>query len=108
VLPLRSELLGQLARYIAANRILDIKPLFSIKHARLFQIVQAACLAAGVDRARSHPHVFRHSFAVHCVVKRIPIPIINDWLGHGAIENTLIYCRVVAGDARHFYDELPF
>ena len=107
-IPLKPGLLGELARHIAAQRIEERAPIFGIRRTRAFQIIQRACLAAGIERSRSHPHVFRHAFAVSCVLQGVPVPVLNAWLGHAGLESTLIYSKVLAVDARRFHDALIF
>ncbi|HHT9118384.1 MAG TPA: tyrosine-type recombinase/integrase, partial [Candidatus Hypogeohydataceae bacterium YC38] len=67
-----------------------------------------ACSKAGIDRDRSHPHTFRHSFAVHCVLSGVPLPVLKKWLGHSSISRTMIYCQVLARDTREFYERVAF
>ena len=107
-IPLKAGLLGELARHIAARRIDEGAPIFGIRRTRAFQIIQRACLAAGIERSRSHPHVLRHAFAVACVLQGVPVPVLNAWLGHAGLESTLIYSKVLAVDARRFHDALTF
>jgi site-specific recombinase XerD len=107
-IPLKPGLLGELARHIAANKIGEGERVFAFGRTRAFQIVRAACLAAGIERARSHPHVLRHSFAIACVLQGVPIPVLNAWLGHAGLEATLIYSKVLAVDSRQFHDRMAF
>ncbi len=108
VVPLQPSLLGELARYIATQKTDDKGRLFPLTRFRVFQIVKGACQKAGINDDRAHPHTFRHSFAVHCVLHGVPVLVLNEWLGHSNIENTLIYTKVLAADSRQFYDKLPF
>jgi len=36
----------------------------------------------------------RHSFAIHCLMKKIPITLIKKWLGHSSLATTSIYLNV--------------
>ncbi|MEF9864679.1 MAG: tyrosine-type recombinase/integrase, partial [Christensenellaceae bacterium] len=38
-----------------------------------------------------HPHVFRHSRAMHLYQHGMPLALISQWLGHANVETTLIY-----------------
>ena len=107
-IPLKPGLLGELARHIASRKIGEEEPIFSIKRTRAFQIIQRACLAAGIERSRSHPHSLRHSFAIACVLQGVPVPVLNAWLGHAGLESTLIYSKVLAVDSRQFHDRMSF
>lgn len=107
-IPLKPGLLGELARHIAGRKVGEQESIFGIRRTRAFQIIQRACLAAGIERSRSHPHVLRHAFAVACVLQGVPVPVLNAWLGHAGLESTLIYSKVLAVDARRFHDALVF
>lgn len=108
IIPLKAGLLGELARHIAARKVGEGERIFAITRGRVFQIVRAACEAAGIERSRSHPHVLRHAFAVQCVLGGVPVPVLNQWLGHAGLEATLIYSKVLARDSRQFHDRLAF
>jgi len=107
-IPLKPGLLGELARHVASRKIGEHTPLFPIRRTRSFQIIQRACLAAGIERSRSHPHVFRHSFAIACVLQGVPVPVLNQWLGHAGLESTLVYSKVLAVDSRQFHERMAF
>lgn len=40
-----------------------------------------------------HPHLFRHTRAMHLYKHGMPLSIISQWLGHSDIETTLIYAN---------------
>lgn len=43
--------------------------------------------------SKVHPHMFRHSKAMHMLAANIPIVYIRDFLGHEDISTTMIYAR---------------
>ena len=43
--------------------------------------------------SKVHPHIFRHSKAMHMLAVDIPIVYIRDFLGHENISTTMIYAR---------------
>ena len=107
-IPIQSGLVGLLGAYMAQNQLKRDDEIFSFTRQRAYQLVQGAVLAAGLDKERGHPHVFRHSFAVHAVLAGVPILVIKEWLGHTNIQSTLVYLKVLGVDTRHFYDNLHF
>lgn len=40
-----------------------------------------------------HPHLFRHSRAMHLYMAGVPLPLIAEWLGHSRMETTQIYAQ---------------
>lgn len=42
----------------------------------------------------THPHVLRHSKAVHMLEAGVPLIYIRDFLGHASVKTTEIYARV--------------
>lgn len=105
--PAKAPLLGELARYIASNRVADDKRIFPITRFRVDQIVRKASRAAGITDRRAHAHTFRHSLGVH-LIQRLPITAVKEVLGHASIENTLVYTRLVAQDVRRYFNDIEF
>ncbi|MBI5286724.1 MAG: tyrosine-type recombinase/integrase [Deltaproteobacteria bacterium] len=107
-IPFNGSLSGILGSYIAQKGLRGRDRLFPITRQRAFQVVGEACSKAGIERDRSHPHTFRHSFAIHCVLSGAPLPVLKKWLGHSSISRTMIYCQVLARDTRAFYEAINF
>jgi len=82
--------------------------LFQYNRKTAYNYVLEACTVAGIKDERSHPHTFRHSFAVNCILHGVPITVLRDWLGHRDITKTLIYTQILAHDSRVFMDQVAF
>jgi len=106
--PLRPALLGELARHIAGGGVADDARLFGITRQRVFQIVRAAARAAELPVDRAHPHTLRHSFAIACVLARVPVLVLAEWLGHASLEATLVYTKVLCADSRRYLGDVDF
>ena len=39
---------------------------------------------------------------------RVPLPILQRWLGHSDIKNTMVYLQILSQDTRDFYEALEF
>lgn len=110
VLPIKPEMTGPIAEHIVKNRLEREDILFDIKQRRAQQIIEKAVLKAGFERERAHPHTFRHSFAVNCLLQTQPVPltVLKEWLGHSNISSTLIYTKILARDSRQYFDNIEF
>jgi integrase len=107
-LPLQDSLKGDIGAYIAMKSLKSNDQIFPFTRQTAYNIASAAVTGAGYEKDRAHPHVFRHSFAVHCILSSVPIVVLQQWLGHANIQNTLIYLQVLGRDTRHFFDGLVF
>jgi len=107
-IPLRPPLLGELARHIAGAGISGDRRLFGVTRQRVHQIVSSAAHAAGLAPDHAHPHVLRHSFAIACVLARVPVLVLNEWLGHATLEATLIYTKIMCAESRRYLDDVDF
>jgi site-specific recombinase XerD len=54
---------------------------------------------------RVHPHLLRHSIAVHLLRQRADVRHIQQFLGHVRLDTTKVYLRLIPGHLREDYDE---
>lgn len=106
--PIRPGLLGELARHIAGRGVAADARLFSITRQRVHQIVVGAASDAGLSRDCAHPHTLRHSFAIACVLARVPVLVLAEWLGHATLAATLVYTKILCADSRRYLDDVDF
>lgn len=59
----------------------------------------------GPDAPHLHPHLFRHSIAVHLLRGGADIRHVQQFLGHTNVETTKVYLRMVPGHLREEYDK---
>ena len=45
------------------------------------------------------PHVLRHTFASHAVMRGVPLKLVSDWMGHSTITMTMRYAHLAEGSA---------
>lgn len=106
--PLRDKLAAHLQKFIVAYHPFDDKnseiPLFFSKQGggkkRMTEdnvrrlVRQYGEMAAKVSPEvpeRVHPHLFRHSRAMHLYQHGVHLTLVSQWLGHSKLETTLIY-----------------
>ena len=112
MLPLLAHTLAAAAEYLALRRDLLRGPdtgilLLSNTGKRMpVWYMQRWLAAAGRDLGfRVHPHLLRHSIAVHLLRRGADIRHIQQFLGHADLETTKIYLRLVPGHLREDYDK---
>ena len=57
----------------------------------VWEAMKRDAVAAGIDPARFNPHAFRHTYGRNCVLRGIPLPVLQQWLGHQSLADTQRY-----------------
>jgi integrase len=56
-----------------------------------YRLIKAKMAEAGITGAKASPKGLRHSHAIACISKKIPLTTVKKWLGHARLETTAIY-----------------
>jgi site-specific recombinase XerD len=97
--PLAADEVRALRRYLRTRRDADPALFRSRKggpvtRTQIFRILRDLSAAAGIAPAKAHPHALRHSAGVHRAEAGLDLRLIQDWLGHRNIRNTVVYTRI--------------
>jgi integrase len=88
--------------YLFATRQSDDRPM---SPSTIYQLFRAYAEAAGLPEDRQHPHVLRHSIAVHLMNAGWDAADVQDWLGHRDIASTMVYAAVTNKRREAKYEE---
>jgi site-specific recombinase XerD len=100
--PLHPRTQKLLAEY-AVKRVADSYPylLRSRQHGSrplatttIYAAFRGYAVTASLPADKQHPHVLRHSIAVHLMNAGVDAADVQDWLGHASIATTMIYAQV--------------
>ena len=107
-IPLQNGFVGEISLWINQQGLKRKDQLFSFNRITAFNKVRKACNLARLNDDRGHPHTFRHSFAINCIIQSVPVTVLREWLGHRDITKTLIYTQILAQDSRVFMENVRF
>ncbi|MBV8546605.1 MAG: tyrosine-type recombinase/integrase [Acidobacteria bacterium] len=71
----------------------------------IYQLFQRYAEAAELPVDRRHPHVLRHSIAVHLMNAGWDVADVQDWLGHRDIASTMVYAAITNKRREARYEE---
>jgi integrase/recombinase XerD len=113
IVPVGRQAIEALRRYLARGRpYLDRRhrpELFlnaqggPLTRAGAFLILRRRAEQAGLDPARVHPHLLRHSFATHLLVGGADLRSVQEMLGHADLSTTELYTHVSDRRRRELY-----
>src|SRR5712692_9332109 len=66
----------------------------AISTSTIYGLFRGYARDAGLPRDRWHPHVLRHSIAVHLMNAGWDAADVQDWLGHRDITSTMVYAAI--------------
>jgi type 1 fimbriae regulatory protein FimB len=62
-----------------------------MERTQVWRLMRDYCRRAGLPVGVGHPHALKHSCGRHLVQMETPIIVVQEWLGHKSIQNTMIY-----------------
>lgn len=97
LVPVPLDFENDIKKYLETNNLIGGALLFDITPKGLYAMVKRYGLRAGIDK-NVHPHVLRHSFAVHGLKAGWNLRTLQKTLGHTSLTTTQIYLEVNGED----------
>ena len=79
---------------------------FEMTPGRAWARIRRLMQDAGIEAARAHPHVFRHTYAVRAVRAGMPPMMLARLLGHSSPTVTMVYYHLLGSDVRPFIERM--
>ena len=92
--PVPADLVESLRDLASSHSKDHYQPMLNLSRQRIGQVMKDAAREVGIDPARAHPHAFRHTYGRNCVLRGIPIPVLQKWLGHSSMKDTQRYVEL--------------
>ena len=92
--PIPTDLLESLADLASFHSKERNRPMLDISRQWVGEAMKRAAVEAKIDPARSHPHAIRHTYGRNCVLRGIPLPVFQQWLGHQSLADTQRYVEL--------------
>lgn len=67
---------------------------YPISRRTLDYLMKGYCRKAGIPTDKAHFHALKHSIATHLLETGQEVRMVQDWLGHKNLQNTVIYTHV--------------
>lgn len=91
--PLTKEFLKELSEYAKDKKDLVFPGTYAFYRKRLSDLAKSAGSSAPIG-----PHMLRHARAVDLLNKGMPLPFVQQFLGHANINTTAIYLQITGGE----------
>jgi integrase/recombinase XerD len=70
-----------------------------LSRSQVYRLFDDVAYCAGIDKARRHPHILKHSLGAHLVRQNVSIAYIQKSLGHKHLTSTQVYLGVTDAEA---------
>lgn len=85
--------------------ISEHKPYSRLKSRGIETIVNKIADRAKFDKS-VYPHIFRHSFGTHNINAGMPLPVLQELMGHSCSATTMVYSRLSRDTVKHEYRKI--
>jgi len=107
-IPIKADFAAEISVWIQRKHLKAGDRLFPVTRKTAYNWVVWACRESGFLDGRTHPQIFRHSFAVNLLTQGMPVTVVQECLGHRDLSETLIYTKIVDFNPLKLFDHLEF
>lgn len=104
--PIAQSFVHEIKIYIEKNNLESEDKLFEMSDRGFRKMVKRYGKRCGIEK-NVHPHMLRHTFAVHCLKKGMNLRTLQKILGHKHLSTTQIYLDITAMDVADDFNEHP-
>ena len=97
--PVPADLVESLADLASFRSKDHSRPMLDLSSQWVAESMKRPATAAGVNPAFAHPHALHHTYGRNCVLRGVPIPALQQWLGHQPLADCQRYVELA--DTRH-------
>ncbi|MDR3404245.1 MAG: site-specific integrase [Chthoniobacter sp.] len=90
---------------VAAGKSLGTK-VWSFSRSTAYRMIKAKMKEAEIVGGMAMPKGLRHGFAVACLSVKIPLTLIQKWMGHARLDTTAIYLDLLGEEEREMAKRL--
>ena len=98
-IPIPKDLLNRLLRLPSPSKN---KLLFSFSRSTGWRAIKEVMSNANIEGLQATTKGLRHAFGVRCAIEKIPINLIQRWMGHSDPSTTAIYMNIIDDEERQF------
>jgi integrase/recombinase XerD len=96
--PIPEDLLALLQRVLSVKA--RSRRIWTFSRITAFRVIKEKMAASRISGSMACPKGLRHGFAVACIEAKVPLTIVQKWLGHSRLETTAIYLNVCGEEER--------
>lgn len=95
------SLMRRLMRFLK-NRSLSNSRVWQVHRQTAWRWIKLVMSNAGITGVSANSRGLRHGFAIASIQRRVPLPLVQKWMGHTRVTTTQIYTDIVGPQQRTY------
>lgn len=93
------ETLLRLFNEMELNRAVNTR-VWNFSRVTGYRLIKTIMAEANITGIKASPKGLRHSHAIACISRKVPLTTVKKWLGHARLETTAIYVDAIGEEER--------